>query len=1139
MRAIAILLLLAAATACGGRSRSSASAREDVCGPPLPDPASAEPPRQVVQRRHAGAISALAWSDDGAYLATASPDGARVWQVATRALVRSLVRGERGGRPPFLAWDADGHLVFGAEDAIAVDVARDRDVGRFGWELEAINGSKYQAEIRAPVRVGGPGPTAWVAAGPSGLWRFDAHRGRLAKLAPPAGVYGYEGHLTAAPDGSAVASASDTTAYVWRIGGDDSAAPVALPIARPAALALFPGGDRLLLAAGAAPGDTRGASSVSIVPLAGGPPTPLPDPGAWVRDAALSADGALAAAAGGEKLVVWDVAAARVLWSREARYDGDIDATYTRVSFSPDGRRVAVVTLGGDIAVLDARTGRRHGSLGVDVRVPYHAVFAGDDTLVVASAAHLTTWSLADGRRDDARSFRLEDLVTIAPLGDDLLSIRSKPLVDTIASLDGSCDDQDGIPLYVDRWRGAAPPDALPDHDDLDHDEALAAPAWPPTGGLARRARCLPGASLQDIAPARGLALVTSDDGAPTVVDLRTGAAVAVAVEPGLFVASFGLSPDGRWVTGVSGIGIGSAHVWDAATGAEVARIQVEDAGENHRFLGAHNVAVSPDGATLAVSFGPHVELHPLPSGARQARVTDGARVTALRFGAGGLYVGGADGTLALVRDGALAPLGRGGDGSIQRIAVSPSGARVATLDDDGAVRVWSPGSRAVAAALLDFGDDEWAAVTPGGAYRGTDEASEHVGWVFSDPLEHFRFEQFTAYRDAALVARRLGDGKSDVARAVRRPPAAHLTATAIAGGTSARLEAKVASGTRVDRVRFFVEGRLAAERPVCRAGATVAASVPLRAGANRITAVAFDDRGFASNPATADLVSSTAARPDLHVVAVGVSAYPHLAATWQLQAADDDARAVVQRLAARAGAGKEYARAHTTLLLDQEVTVDAVRAALRGLAVMKPDDVAVVFLAGHGFKRSQDGDMVFVTGALRNLADPASAGIAWRDIADLLAAAPGRVLVLLDACHAGHVNRELVVPNNALAASLSRQGRAGVVVFAASKGRQLSYETSGSRALRHVKDDRARPAAAGAPQHGIFTRALLDALDAPATDRDGDGAVQLSELVDAVTASVIERTEGLQTPWVARREIFGDWSVAAACYPGRGCGVR
>ena len=120
----------------------------------------------------------------------------------------------------------------------------------------------------------------------------------------------------------------------------------------------------------------------------------------------------------------------------------------------------------------------------------------------------------------------------------------------------------------------------------------------------------------------------------------------------------------------------------------------------------------------------------------------------------------------------------------------------------------------------------------------------------------------------------------------------------------------------------------------------------------------------------------------------------------------------------------------------------------MAGLSAMKTQDVGVVFLAGHGFK-PPTGDMVYATGDLALKADGhapseeslASAGLRWSDVASALRKAKGRVVVLLDACHSGHVTRELVVPNDALATDLVRTGQAGVLVFAAAKGRQVSFE--------------------------------------------------------------------------------------------------
>jgi hypothetical protein len=66
----------------------------------------------------------------------------------------------------------------------------------------------------------------------------------------------------------------------------------------------------------------------------------------------------------------------------------------------------------------------------------------------------------------------------------------------------------------------------------------------------------------------------------------------------------------------------------------------------------------------------------------------------------------------------------------------------------------------------------------------------------------------------------------------------------------------------------------------------------------------------------------------------------------------------------------------------------------------------------------------------------------------------------------------------------------------------------------------------------GMFTTAVIAAFASPATDRDRDGLIELSELVDAVTSKVAiesrDAATGLprQTPLVSRRELFGDFVV-------------
>ena len=118
-----------------------------------------------------------------------------------------------------------------------------------------------------------------------------------------------------------------------------------------------------------------------------------------------------------------------------------------------------------------------------------------------------------------------------------------------------------------------------------------------------------------------------------------------------------------------------------------------------------------------------------------------------------------------------------------------------------------------------------------------------------------------------------------------------------------------------------------------------------------------------------------------------------------------------------------------------------------------------------------------------------------------------------LDACHSGSIVTETVVPNDELAQQLFAGEHGGVMVFSASKGRQYSLES---------------PDIGGG--FGIFTYGLVQSLGSKAkvVDTNGNGFVEFMELVDSVSTYVNKETKGEQTPWLSRKELFGDLPIAA-----------
>jgi WD40 repeat protein len=796
-----------------------------------------------------------------------------------------------------------------------------------------------------------------------------------------------------------------------------------------------------------------------------------------VTSIAVSPDGRALAGTNGPELIVWDLATGkrRFRMAAPVRYvDRAWPPWLDHVTWSPDGRRLAVADYDAGIFLVDAGTGRMQGRFGAPILNPMEVHFVDDDRLAIRSLDTVALWSLREARRVSSQA-----TTNALAIGRD-----HGELAIALGTNGSGCGD-DARPIEIASTRLCLPFDQYAGLTDVDHLRVIGTP----TSASGYRYREM------------------------SVIDTRGAHALRTCNEPRA------IAEDGRTLVGAELDGE-TACAYDFATGKDVTI-------EKKEGIGA--VAVARDSSEWALATGKAVEIYALPSNQLVRRVEVGATVSQLAYGPDHLLVAG-------TTDGALAVVGRDrvwlsatSQGVVLDLVVSPDGKR-AVATDFAAAEVWMLAPDAApraAVTLADFVDDEWMASTPNGAFSGTLEVADRVGWVFDDVGQYFGIDASPSSRDPRLVQRRLA-GEDVDAPPPESPPIASIV-EATATGTTARLRVHAASAGRVDRVRAFVDGRPAAEQLVCARDANVDLSVPLGPGLSSITVIAFDEKGRASNPAAVQLRGALAAtRPDVWVVAVGIDRYPRLPPAMQLEVATSDARSIAKAFSALAGAWKPYANAHVQLLTDEAATPEAIARALGQLHDMRPEDVAIVFLGGHGLKPSATADMVFATSAIddHDLRTLQTATVGWPRIGDALARARGRVLVLLDACHSGHLLRDDVLPNDALADDLVRVRRAGVVVFAAAKGRQSSYEPSGTRGF-DIK--RAPPSVTISAGHGLFTGAVLDSLASAATDRDDDGQIELQELVDDVTLRVSTTTRGLQTPWVARREIFGDFALAPA----------
>lgn len=244
--------------------------------------------------------------------------------------------------------------------------------------------------------------------------------------------------------------------------------------------------------------------------------------------------------------------------------------------------------------------------------------------------------------------------------------------------------------------------------------------------------------------------------------------------------------------------------------------------------------------------------------------------------------------------------------------------------------------------------------------------------------------------------------------------------------------------------------------------------------------------------------------------VIIGISEYQYAdAGLRNLDFADDDALAFANFL--QTPAGGSFARSDIRLMLNGNATRLAVRSSLEQIAALaKPEDLVVVFIAGHGAPDPLAPKNLYFLLNDTKVVDMEHTAFAMGELKRYLDTqlAAQRVLVLIDTCHSAGINqqskslvsgRDLVregdennISNFFLAKQLfNEKGRA---IITSSDVNEVSQES---------------------PKwgnHGVFTWALLEGLKGKA-DFNGDRLITTGELFQYTRSSVQQATAFQQNP--------------------------
>ena len=229
---------------------------------------------------------------------------------------------------------------------------------------------------------------------------------------------------------------------------------------------------------------------------------------------------------------------------------------------------------------------------------------------------------------------------------------------------------------------------------------------------------------------------------------------------------------------------------------------------------------------------------------------------------------------------------------------------------------------------------------------------------------------------------------------------------------------------------------------------------IPLAGGKHTIGFNATNKKGnIISNTPTISVVSTKreVQKPNLHLLTLSINDYSD--DELDLKFPNNDAKELSSRLKT---IGKPiFEHVYTYALKDSQVTIKQIDAKVEEIAKsVKPNDVFVLYISGHGITNESDGDYYFFPYDCPNGADVTKKAInqlAFKKITSRINTP--KTVILLDTCQSGSMASQELVNT-----SVNRfGGNTGVAIIAGASSRENAID--------------------GYKKHGIFTYTVLDAM--------------------------------------------------------------
>jgi WD40 repeat protein len=323
--------------------------------------------------------------------------------------------------------------------------------------------------------------------------------------------------------------------------------------------------------------------------------------------------------------------------------------------------------------------------------------------------------------------------------------------------------------------------------------------------------------------------------------------------------------------------------------------------------------------------------------------------------------------------------------------------------------------------------------------------------------------------------------------------------------------------------------------KPIVGKSLDITDEVSLVHGLNKIQIACRNAMGYESLIQTF-YVEKTGPKPpqDLYLITIGTSTYKDT--RYNLNYPKKDGTDLLELM--QANTAGLYREVKTKSLFNSEVTlknVELLKAFLKGT---QPNDVVIVFVAGHGILDA-NFDYYFGTYDI-DFSKPNLKGLAYEKLEQLLdGIKANRKILIMDTCHSGEVDKEDVF----FVAETDQPEEDGDISFRAVGNGVEENKTNAtpSRLAGELFNDLRKGtgatviSSAGGVEYamesdewknGLFTYCMLNGLKNRTADLNGDGVIMLLELQAYIVEKVSALSHGRQVPNSRIQNIELDFPV-------------